>query len=88
MTALRDVAERTKRINELAGELHAELTNGGIDFRKMVTLADQISEDADRLATGFNTMADALDESLQTGDDGAERQERDRDSSATRNTAR
>jgi hypothetical protein len=88
VTALRDVAQRTKRINELAGELHAELTNGGIDFRKMVVLADQISEDADRLATGFNTMADALDESLQTDDDGAGRQEQDRDLSASGDSAR
>ena len=81
MTALQDVAERTKRINELAAELHAELTEGGIDFRKMVTLADEISEDADRLATGFNTMADALDESLQPGYGAGEQQERERDSS-------
>lgn len=88
MTALRDVAERTKRINELASELHAELTNGGIDFRKMVKLADEISQDADRLATGFNTMADALDESLETGDGGTERLERDRDSSAAGDSAR
>jgi hypothetical protein len=70
VTALRDVAERTKTINQLAAELHAELTEGGIDFRKMVTLADEISENADRLATGFNTMADALDQSLGAGDDG------------------
>lgn len=69
MTALRDVADRTKRINQLAAELHAELTEGGIDFRKMVTLADEISDNADRLATGFNTMADALDQSLGEGGD-------------------
>ena len=65
MTALRDVAERTKRINQLATDLHVELTEGGIDFRKMVTLADEISQNADRLASGFSTMADALDESLE-----------------------
>ena len=75
MTALREVAERTNRINQLATELHAELTEGGIDFRKMVTLADEISQDADRLASGFSTMADALDESLQRRDGPEERTE-------------
>jgi uncharacterized coiled-coil DUF342 family protein len=75
VTALRDVSERTKRINQLATELHAELTEGGIDFRKMVTLADEISENADRLASGFSTMADALEESLQQRDGPKERGE-------------
>lgn len=73
MPALKDVAVLTKKIDELAGELHAELTEGGIDFGQMVQLADEISSNADRLAASFNAMAKALAESLdpQSGSDGA-----------------
>ena len=71
MPALKDVTVLTKKIDELAGQLHAELTEGGIDFEQMVRLADEISSSADRLAASFNTMAKALAESLdvQNGSD-------------------
>lgn len=67
MPALKDLAGLTKKVDDLAGQLHGELTQGEIDFQKMVQLADEISSDADRLATGFSTMAKALEESLGTG---------------------
>ena len=74
MPGLKDVAALTKKIDELAGELHTELTEGVIDFDQMVQLADEISASADRLAASFSTMAKALAESLdpQSGDDGAD----------------
>jgi hypothetical protein len=46
------------------------LTQGGIDFRKMVGLADDIGAIADRLASGFTNMADALEASLDDRRDG------------------
>jgi hypothetical protein len=59
----------TSELDRLGGELHAELTEGDIDFRKMVGLADKISENADKLAEAFNTMGSALDATL-NGDGG------------------
>lgn len=64
MPSLKDLATVTSRLDELAGELHAELTGGGIDFRKMVDLADDIAQQSDRLATAFSSMAEALEKSL------------------------
>jgi len=68
MPSLKDLAAMTNQLDELAAELHSELTEGAIDFRKMVKLADDIGQHSDRLAAAFNTMADALEKSL----DGAE----------------
>lgn len=64
MPALKDLAAVTSRLDQLAAELHSELTAGGIDFRKMVDLADDIAQQSDRLATAFASMADALEKSL------------------------
>jgi hypothetical protein len=64
MPSLKDLATLTSRLDQLAAELHSELTEGAIDFRKMVGLADDIGQHSDRLASAFNTMADALETSL------------------------
>jgi hypothetical protein len=77
MPTLKDLAADTSRLDQLATALHTELTAGSIDFRKMVGLADDIGQHSDRLATAFNTMADALEQSLAdagangSGSDGA-----------------
>jgi hypothetical protein len=73
MPSLKDLATLTSRLDQLAAELHSELTGGAIDFRKMVGLADEIGQDSDRLAAAFNTMADALEKSLDgAGAEGAD----------------
>ena len=64
MPTLKDVAQMTSEVDRLSGELHTELTEGEIDFNKMVQLADSVSEHADRLAAAFQTMAQALEASL------------------------
>ena len=64
MPSLKDVASVTNSLEQLASRLHAELTDGDIDFEKMERLADGISEEADRLASAFSTMAKALKESF------------------------
>ena len=64
MPSLKDLAATTSQLDELADELHSELTTGAIDFRKMVGLADDIAHHADRLASAFAVMADALQNSL------------------------
>ena len=68
MPSLKDLSAITSQLDQLAAKLHSELTEGAIDFRKMVELADDIGQHSDRLAAAFNTMADALEKSL----DGAE----------------
>jgi len=70
MPSLKDVATVTKNLDQLASRLHAELTDGDIDFDKMERLADGISEEADRLASAFSTMAKALRESFDGGGEG------------------
>ena len=70
MPSLKDLAGLTNQLDGLTTELHSELTEGGIDFRKMVELTDDIGTIADRLASGFTTMADALDASLTDGRNG------------------
>jgi hypothetical protein len=64
MPTLKDLADLTSQLDKLAADLHSELTEGAIDFRKMVGLADEISENSDRLASAFTSMADALEQSL------------------------
>ncbi|MBD0330296.1 MAG: hypothetical protein ICV64_09365 [Thermoleophilia bacterium] len=65
MPSLEDLAAVTGRLDQLTTELHSELTQGSIDFRKMVGLADDIGRHSDRLAAAFNTMAEALETSLE-----------------------
>ena len=75
MATLKELSSMTSELDKLGGELHAELTEGDIDFQKMVKLADAISENADRLAEAFNTMSTALDKTLNGrngGDDESE----------------
>ena len=67
MPSLEDLAAVTGRLDQLTAELHSELTQGSIDFRKMVGLADDIGKHSDRLAAAFNTMAEALETSLDAG---------------------
>ena len=64
MPTLKDISRMTSELDRLGGELHEELTEGEIDFDKMVSLADSISENADRLAKAFCTMGSALKETL------------------------
>jgi len=74
MATLKQLSSMTSELDKLGGELHAELTEGDIDFQKMVQLADAISENADKLAEAFSTMGTALDKTLNGsgGDDTAE----------------
>jgi hypothetical protein len=64
MPTLKDLSVMTSELDRLGGELHTELTEGEIDFQKMVVLADTITENADKLAAAFNAMAEALGQTL------------------------
>ena len=73
MPTLKDLSLMTSELDRLGGELHSELTEGEIDFEKMVDLADTMSEKADRLAAAFNTMSEALRTTLNGGSAAADR---------------
>jgi hypothetical protein len=60
MASLKDAEQLTKNLEDLVGQLRAELTNGKVDFEKLVSLSDQISEEADGMAETFSNVNDAL----------------------------
>ncbi len=50
----------TDNLESLLGDLRKELENGEIDFERLASLADQISESADGLAETFSTVNETL----------------------------
>ncbi len=60
MPTLKEAGELTSELTELTQKLHSELTEGDVDFDRMIELADRISEQADGLAAAFTTVNDAL----------------------------
>jgi hypothetical protein len=60
MATLKEASGLTSELTELSQELHSELTEGDIDFDRMIALADRISEQADGLADAFSTVNEAL----------------------------
>lgn len=71
MASLKDTVNLTSQLSELTNQLHGELTQGDVDFEKMIELADQISEHADSLAAAFTRVNEALTEPLSASEDGA-----------------
>ena len=72
MATLKQLSSKTSELDKLGGELHAELTEGDIDFQRMVELADAIGENADKLAQAFSTMSSALEKTLNGDGSGGE----------------
>jgi hypothetical protein len=60
MASLKDAEQLTKNLEDLVGQLRSELTNGKVDFEKLVSISDQISESADGIAETFSSVNDAL----------------------------
>ena len=65
MASLKDTVNLTSRLTDLTNQLHGELTEGEVDFEKMVQIADEISEHADSLAAAFARVNEALSEPLE-----------------------
>jgi hypothetical protein len=59
MASVKDVEKVADALEGLVGELRSEL-RGGLDFQKLVEIADSISEHADQAAGTFNTVNEAL----------------------------
>jgi capsule polysaccharide export protein KpsE/RkpR len=61
MASLKETAEQLAgQLEELVGQLRSELTNGNVDFDKLVSIADELSERADGLAETFTSVNDTL----------------------------
>lgn len=77
MASLKDTQQLTQGLEDLVGQLTSELQNGEVDFEKLVSISDQLSERADGLAETFNSVNDALMQRLQeakSGSSGSSRQ--------------
>jgi methyl-accepting chemotaxis protein len=71
VASLRDVQQLTKELDGLVEQLNKELQNGEVDFEKLVSVMDELSERADGLAETFSNMNDALMQRLQTAKQGS-----------------
>jgi uncharacterized protein YgfB (UPF0149 family) len=74
MASLKDTQQLTQGLEELVGRLSSELQNGEVDFEKLVSMSDELSERADGLAETFNSVNDALMQRLQEAKGSGSRQ--------------
>ena len=71
MASLKDMQQLTQDLEGLVGQLNSELQNGEVDFDKLVSITDELSERADGLAETFNSVNDALMQRLQSAKEGS-----------------
>jgi len=64
MASLKDTEQLTKKLEDIVGELRSELSNGNVDFQKIVSLADELGEQADGVAETFNNLNETLMQGL------------------------
>lgn len=74
MATLRDAEQLTQQLEELAARLRSELTDGEVDFTKLMRLADSLGESADALASTFEAIDEALMQRLPGGSEKEESQ--------------
>jgi hypothetical protein len=65
MASLKDTEQFTQGLEDVVGRLSSELQNGKVDFEKLVSLSDELSEKADGLAETFNSINETLMQRLQ-----------------------
>jgi hypothetical protein len=70
MASLKDTQQLTQGLQDLVGRLDSELQNGEVDFEKLVSISDELSERADGLAETFNSVNEALMQRLQDAKSG------------------
>lgn len=71
MASLKDTQQLTQGLEDIVGQLSSELQNGDVDFEKLVSLSDELSERADGLAETFNSVNEALMQRLQDAKGGS-----------------
>jgi len=70
MATLKDATQLTDGLESLLGDLRSELENGEVDFERLVSIADQISESADGLAETFSSINETLMQRLDQAKNG------------------
>jgi hypothetical protein len=70
MASLKDAQQLTKGLEDLVGRLRSELQNGNVDFEKLVSISDEISERADGIAETFTNVNETLMERIQQASSG------------------
>jgi hypothetical protein len=70
MASLKDAQQLTKGLQDLVGQMSEELKNGNVDFEKLVSISDEISERADGIAETFSSVNDTLMERIQQASSG------------------
>jgi uncharacterized protein YgfB (UPF0149 family) len=73
MASLKDLQQLTNQLESLVGQLNSELQDGEVDFDKLVSITDDLSERADGLAETFNSFNDTLLQRLQSAKEGTSR---------------
>jgi hypothetical protein len=71
MASLKDTEQLTSKLDDIVGELRSELSNGNVDFQKVVSLADELGEKADGVAETFNNLNETLMQGLDKVKSGA-----------------
>lgn len=86
MASLKDVQQLTQELENQVGQLNAELQNGEVDFDKLVSITDALSEQADGLAETFSSVNDALMQRLQGAKQGASQGSRSQSKAGSRSS--
>jgi methyl-accepting chemotaxis protein len=88
MASLKDTEQLTSKLDDLVGALRSELSNGNVDFQKIVSLADELGEQADGFAETFNNLDETLMQGLDRVKSGAKSRSSNGEKSGSRSTAR
>lgn len=82
MASIKDTEKLAEQLEEIVGRLRSELTNGNVDFSKLVAISDELSEAADGLAETFSSVNETLMQRLHQAKSGSGGQSSRRSSSS------
>lgn len=77
MASLKDAQALTQHVRRQADALHGALVDGDVDFKRIVALADELGDSADRLAATFQAIDEAFAERLRGVPPGTEQSKQD-----------
>jgi signal recognition particle GTPase len=80
MASLKEAEQLAQDLDDLVEQLRSELTDGDVDFEKLASISDEISEHADGLAETFTNVNDALRQRLEQVRSGSGRSGRKQES--------
>jgi hypothetical protein len=77
MASLKDPQRMTENLRTRADELHTQVVDGEADLATIVRLADELGGAADRVATTFDKVNEALEQQGEEGEGGEARPSRE-----------